>query len=418
MLFAILLLALISLSPGEDRHYVQNEETGFLESPPLPNQEVEAAPGPIKVAVQMEPEAFKYLQERSRIFMESHQVNVELINEYGKDAYSLFKEQLALHDAPDVMLLDNAWIQEFAVKGYLLPVESYFTGAAAGNSLSILQASSEWNGYVWAVPKEMDPYVFVYKPEMLDKLGFEAVPSSFEAWNKLDKAVKEHAAQTQTKLDLIQADFKDPYAFLTLLHRFGGTLTVKDAGQSAYLSDGDQGAVRYLESIRSGLKDAGQEAGDNALNEVSKGKSVLALVPYSLFSKYSGADLHAETPESPGTSGRLSVFGRSFAVSADTADTKTAGSWITAITEGAEQKGWFEHEGKLPALKSLYDASVGHTIAAWLPDSGGKNTLWTLPAGTNSGEALNMISGQAGTFLSGGISAETFIGQLTADLSP
>ncbi|GGA20694.1 ABC transporter substrate-binding protein [Paenibacillus physcomitrellae] len=417
VLFAILLLALISLSPGEDRAYVQDDETGFLESPPLPNQEVEEAPGHIRVAVQMEPEAFKLLQDRNRIFMEGHHVSVDLVNEYGKNTYDIFQKDLALHDAPDVLLVDNAWVREFAVNGYLLPVDSYFTGTAAGNSLSRLQSFSEWNGYIWAVPKDMDPYVLVYNPDILNGLGFEGLPAAPEDWGKLYKAVQDHKDKGDKPLKLLAADFDDAQSVVTLLHRFGANLSLKAGGKNAVLSEEDQSAIHLLESVRSGLSDLKEGSAAEGLQQVAKGAAAMALVPYSEFVTHPGLGLHAETPAGTGAASRMTLFGHSFVVTAETLDTETAGRWITAMTEAAEQKIWYEKAGELPALKSLYDASGEKAISPWLEASGDKDAFWSLPVAENTQEVLTLVSGHTGQFLQGKTTADTFMGQLAADLN-
>ncbi|ANS75131.1 hypothetical protein AWM70_11395 [Paenibacillus yonginensis] len=417
VLFAILLLALISLSPGEDRAYVQNEDPGFLESPPPPNREVEEAPGHIRVAVQLEPEAFKLLEDRTRIFMDSYHVSVDLVNEYGKDVYDLFRGDLALHDAPDVLLVDNAWIREFAVKGYLLPVDNYYSGAAAGNSLSTLQSFSEWNGYLWAIPKDMDPYVLVYNPETINKLGMNRLPETQAEWDKLYKAVKERGEPKTLKL--LSADLEDPQAVLALLHRFGANLSLKTGAPSAVLSEEDRAAIRLIESVRPGLSDLKEKGAGEGLEQVAKGQTVLALVPYSEFVAHPERGLHAETPGG-GTeaSNRITLLGHSFVVTAETIDTETAGRWITAMTEAAEQKLWYEKTGSLPALKSLYDATEENRISPWLEAAGDKNILWSLPVGENTQAVISLVSEHAVPFLRGQTTGDAFMNQLASDLKP
>lgn len=415
VLFAILLLGLISLSPSDNRNFLNKDDATFTESQPLPHLQEEKAPGHIKVAVQMEPGEFAKLQELSQTFAEEHHVSVELTNESGEDAYSLFGHMLALHDAPDVLLLDNNWVRSFAEQGYLLPADSYFSGSAIGNSLSGLQAFGEWNGYVWAVPKDLDPYVLVYNPQLLSQLGFNALPNTMNDWNRLYSSQMQ-AAVKGTVPFLLAGNFNDPASFLSLLRRMGGG-SLKDGLSQLDLTNGEKEALLLLEKARPQIynEPAPDKEQSGLWSKLDSGQTAIALVPYSQARTRPSAKLRIELPASLDAGMMLTGAGRSFVVSASSADPETADEWITAMTDVSQQKGWYELTGKLPALKSLYDAAASMEISAWLPEGGGgKGLVWSLPVESRMPELLKGISGLSASFLTGSLSREDFIKQYDA----
>nr|WP_237691082.1 extracellular solute-binding protein [Paenibacillus caui] len=367
----------------------------------------------------MEPDEFRLLQEQNELFIKSHHVTIDLVNEYGRDAHAVFGHELALHEAPDVMLLDNAWVREFAVKGYLLPADSYFSGAAAGNSLSALQTYSEWNGYVWAVPKDVDPYVLIYNPERLSALGYEGMPATLEDWSRLAKAAgQSQANQSQANRPgyFIAFDFSDPYSFLSLIRRMGGNGSKEETAGYA-LTDGEKGALLLLENIRASLYDASSGGKQETVwSMLGSGEAVMAVARYSEFRANPDPKLRIEMPSNLPSAQHMAGAGRSFAVFSGTGDPDTANEWIAAMTESAQQKSWYEATGKLPAFKPLYKASSSAEIAGWLPENSDKGLLWNMPLSENSASFLKLLSGLAASFLRGEMPREAFMLKYSAEM--
>ena len=376
VLFAILLIALISLSPGNNWSFIHDEVNNSTVSPPIVNHHEVKESAHLKVAVDLEPEAFHQLQQASARFALHHHVGVELVNEYGKDTYAEFSHQFVLHDAPDIMEIDNAWIQDFAVKGYLHPANSYYTGI--GNALSGLQAAGEWNGYAWSVPKDLDPYVLVYNSDVLDKLGFQALPEQDVDWIRLQELLRAPSID-EDKGYVIACDFSDPYVFLSLVHRLGTEHDTVDRG-AADISTGITSGIKLLNSLRASMYDFNNKENVNInWSSLDNGRVAAVLVKYSEYVIHGNSNWKVEFPNHLPVERQMAGAGSSYVVSSDSHETEAANEWISAMTESSEEQSWFQTTGKLPASKALYQLAEYTDINEWIPDEDGRGLLWNMP---------------------------------------
>lgn len=416
VLFAILLLGLISLSPSDNRLLINKEDTVITESEPEPFPDEEKAPGRLEIVVNMESDEFAKLQELSDQFAQNTGASIELVNKSSEDAYKVFERMLALHNAPDILMVDDHWIRSFAQQGYLLPTDSYYAGAAV-SSLSGLQAFSEWNGYLWAVPKDLDPYVLVYNPVILSGLGFETPPVTLDNWSRLFFAYLQTNAQQNSPV-LLAGHFEDPLAFLSLVRRMGGGALKEEGLSKLELSTGEKAALLLLEKARPYMLSSSAASPEALWDKLASGEVAAAVVRYSEARRHPSSILRTELPSSLPASLMMTGEGRSLAVSSSAADPKLANEWITAVTEVNEQKLWYETTGKLPAARSLYDTSESMEIAAFLPaDSSAKGLVWSLPAVSSLPDLLSQIAGLNSSFVNGMISRDTFIEQYAALLN-
>lgn len=218
VLFAILLLALINLSPSKQSTLIRNEEGIIPEPVSLPNPKEVQEPGHFRVAVQMNEGEFLRLQQWNYEYMNQFADQVELVNLPSGESYRDLLQQFELGESPDVLLLDNVWIRKFASSGYLLPAERYYSSPLSGEVLSVTLGQNEWNGYLWGVPFDTDPYVFAYNPALIKELGLDHPPQSADDWEKLLSSFKK-----QSRIpSLLAVDISEPYAALSLLWQFGG----------------------------------------------------------------------------------------------------------------------------------------------------------------------------------------------------
>lgn len=142
----------------------------------------------LRAAVSMKEEEFAVLQKLTSQYMEGHPgVSIKLENIPSRDAFVKLKKQSQLGEAPDIMLLDNAWVNELAALGFLLPVDEYFTTEQQAQMIPLLMNQMKWNGYIWGIPKDVDPYILAWnKKTAVDaKLG-EPPTTAAEliAWHK------------------------------------------------------------------------------------------------------------------------------------------------------------------------------------------------------------------------------------------
>ncbi|MBP1999200.1 ABC-type glycerol-3-phosphate transport system substrate-binding protein [Paenibacillus shirakamiensis] len=392
VLFAILLLALISLSPGEDSALIQPEDQGDTSFVSQPKQKMEEETGPIKVAVSLSPEEFERLKETNNTFMKEHHIQVDLMNIPVEQAYTTFKNRLALGDSPDVLLLDNSWIREFASKGFLLPSESYYSGQVGMDAIGSTLGQNEWNGYTWGIPKDLNPYTLVYNSKVLDSLGLKTMPHNTMEWSALLSKLKTN----KTVPYMLGMDPADPYAFISLFWRLGNMNANKDTDMFALSAEARQALVQ-IQDMKFYNKSLGDEDRESQLlAKLAQREMLFAIVPRSTIISNPSRELIIELPEG----GHLLWFeGRSYSVAAQTPYAKTANNWITAITSPSIQLQAFTEEGRLPTLKTLYTNADVANLREWGANFQIVTKTAYLPVHENVHSWLEQLSGLVSPFL-------------------
>lgn len=86
-------------------------------------------------------------------------------------------EQVAVGTAPDISLLDSAWVAEFADLGYLWPLDDVVPHWEARHAHRLVEASLHANRYknrLMAVPANVDVTVLWYRKDWLEEEGLKA----------------------------------------------------------------------------------------------------------------------------------------------------------------------------------------------------------------------------------------------------
>jgi maltose-binding protein MalE len=194
----------------------------------------------LKVTVSMQPKEYALLEKQSLEYTSTHDdIKVELNN--VTDAYAVLKKANQLGDAPDLMLLDNHWVNEFAALGFLHPMDEFFTGEQQSQGITSLLSQVKWNGYLWAIPKDVDPYILVWNIKTAEANKWPHAPESIDElllWNKTMMHPEEGKYG-------IYYDQNDPYAFLSLLTTLGDDTT----GQSFLSKANDPLTIKKIESF-------------------------------------------------------------------------------------------------------------------------------------------------------------------------
>ncbi|WP_178023136.1 ABC transporter substrate-binding protein [uncultured Paenibacillus sp.] len=412
VLFAILLLALINLSPSEEMTRVRPEDRGEAQPVTPPEAQTLQETGHIQVAVQMNESDFRRLEEMNRQFTVNHPLEVDLVNVPVEESYASFQRQLMkLGESPDILLLDNVWIRRFAADGYLLPTEGYYSGSLSGEVLSASLIPNEWNGYVWGVPLDVDPYVLVYDATKLKQLGLERPPASADDWNALFSAFKKQHSQPY----LLGLDYRDPYAAATLLWQIGGGWKPGGAEPFFALKDNMQLSVQQLELIQPGLLDSGASGADS-WSKLNGGQLAMMIAPASEAQKHAHPQMKVWMPEVQPNVATAWIQGRSYAVSSQTDNAEAAGLWISEMTSAFNQVRWQESSGHLPVQKTIYYEAAQNELPNWIPASLAAGSGAALPASPSLPGQLEAFAPLTYDYLSGAITAKQYRSRL-AELS-
>ncbi|SDE77649.1 arabinogalactan oligomer / maltooligosaccharide transport system substrate-binding protein [Fontibacillus panacisegetis] len=412
LLFAILLLALINLSPSENSTLIRQNNPRENEPEVLPNQVTVQDRGHIKVAVQLPDNEFVRLQHMTKQFMEDHPVEVELMNMPANEDYHELMRQLELGESPDVLLLDNTWVRNFAVDGYLMPAENYYSGALAGEVLSASLAQNEWNGYVWGVPFDVDPYVWVYNRSRFNSVMGSEFPVTKNEWaNLIEKYTQ---SSEPLPADFLAFDFTDPYASMSLIWQLGGQVKQNSSASPFEQNENIDYAVQQLDKLRSHLINLNEESETSGgiWDKLNQGEIAAALVRYTEVSKnysswmkiiFAGPDDVKET---------MWVSGRSYVVSARSGNKEAAGLWITEMTTQIKQRQWIEVTDHLPVFKNMYYQASRNGLPDDIPVSLINGKKSSIPVGAALPSQMKLFSELSNTFYNGGFSSNQFLSEI------
>ncbi|RKP55251.1 extracellular solute-binding protein [Cohnella endophytica] len=333
---------------------------------PIPEEETHATVEPadireisyLKIEVAMDPAEFNEIKNENARFVQANpDITVELTRVDPGQAYSEYKQSSEMKDSMDIMLLNNEWVKEFASSGYLLPADAAFVGKALAEQFDALTAPLKWNGYLWGVPLDMDPYVLVWNMKLLREwLGEDVVlPLTVEQWS----VAAEKSEQSAVPASWLAIDGSEPFALLAWLENAGGHRSDELLEKAGKPWEGApfELPLSLLERHRASIRSVET---DEAFGLMKEGTTLVAVVPYStaadeLADSRSGID----SLELDHQSWRLPWIwprGRSFVISADSDNEEAAYRWIAGMTGEQAQLDRLEQRNRLPVFRSFYDS--------------------------------------------------------------
>lgn len=435
LVFVMLFLSVLLLSPWASAPSPsmsdRTEATGETPSPslsltPAEMPEAPVKPVKLKVAAALPPAEFTALRLQSEEQASKLPgITVEYQRIEPDDAYDAYLGASRIGEAADVMLLENEWVKTFAVSGYLIPADSAFVGEALSEQFEALIAPLKWNGYLWGVPRDYDPYVIVWNvplwKSLVDSTELKS-PQSVEEWEQLATRTTEQFPQ----LRWLAISSSDPFALLTWLQTAGGTsVALDEADAVAWQDTPSTEALALLERERSGV--AFVNDSNHMAAVFSEGSVLAALMPYSDAQALAAKPLaeqpaelvfdHVTWQHSP-----VWPRGRSFVISSRTASEEAARRWISVMTESALQRENHASFGKLPVYRSLYADLDPSGLSTLIPsDEEAANAFPYRPQSDNGPDLpdrLQRIGALWSEFASGGVDTASWAqrwGQTLAD---
>jgi ABC-type glycerol-3-phosphate transport system substrate-binding protein len=363
LVFLLLCMMILILSPWADAPspmnsvaIVPDEMEAAASAEPVMTREI----AELSVEVAMGELEYRSLVAQNEEFMLDHpDILIELQRINPKQAYSTYKTSSQLEQAADIMLISNEWVIEFASSGYLLPADAAFAGKALAEQFDALAAPLKWNGYLWGVPRDMDPYVLVWNQDMLHEwLGEDiALPLAIEQWT----ALTEKSALLEGAVSWLAIDREDPLAFMAWLENVASERSdgIWDEDNKPWNGSLFEQALSLLEQNRAGLQLIGSTV--EAARALNEGTVLAAVIPYSEAAALVEQPRSAPLPKLviDHYSWKLPFVwprGNSYVISSNTKAEEAAYTWISEMTKDQMQLRIMEREGKLPVYRSLYDS--------------------------------------------------------------
>ncbi|WP_454192101.1 hypothetical protein [Paenibacillus sp. Marseille-Q7038] len=344
ILFVVLLLSLTILSPSldlvQDQKKEERDDVTDIFSVPAP--ETTHKNKPLSVLVSMEEEEYKIFQRFAMNIAKEIDMEINITNIELADFYSTFKETFIMGESPDTLLIDNRYIKWYAKKGYARPMTGGDGNIAAGDSFDSVLRAGEWNGYLWSIPMDIDPYVYTeYRNEETSKEPLQSTSTRDEWISRLTEW-----GERLNKPFYFNGE--DPMAYASWLTFLG---VYSEVSHVFRLNEGQEEdriqKIRAIQTLFSYIKTerynlssvrADFQAGIITLSE-------LIPVHREELSSYINNDVKSQS---------LAVKGRSFILSPKSTQKEATVEFLTKLTSPKSAKTWFTLSGKLPVYSTLY----------------------------------------------------------------
>jgi ABC-type glycerol-3-phosphate transport system substrate-binding protein len=258
----------------------------------------------------------------------------------GKSYYETLKKQAQLKGMTDITLLDTNWVEEFAALGYLEAMDDLYIEVPAEKYVASTLLPLRWNGFYWGAPFDFDPYITVYRTEILKKYNLKLPDGQLDSW--IIQLMTMNRPENQ-KAEPIFVNANDPYQLL-VLDREVLKETIKRQG-----SGSTQLEIRIPRSIPT----------TQLWGDFKAGRWVYMISSLSEALKHASPDAPmtiTTIPQKPSVINREGLLfeGRSFAISGHTPYRDDAMKWVKYISNKDVQAAWYESTHQLPSIIESY----------------------------------------------------------------
>lgn len=371
----------------------------------------------LKLAVSVPPKEFQLLSQLKDQFEVSHPgVLIRLENIPNETAYVKLKKMAQLGEAPDIMLLDNEWVGEFAALGYLLPVDPMMTADMQSQQMEQAIVQVKWNGYIWAVPKDLDAYVMVYNAKKLTEMGMDKPPSQAEELIALHKQV--HKPE-EGKYG-VYFNMNNGRTFASFARMIGGAYA-ESAAVPVKLNEPNvlTAFESFLYTVTDGAKEEAKPLVKSFPSEsvswkpwdmLAQGKAAAYMTTFSDWRQNDSPSFAMSKLPLPGGADAWKgawLTGSSFAIYARSALSKEAFELIRELVSPAAALRFWSAAGVLPAQSSVYTAGIKNDPAMKMI-AGSIDMDASLPAFPQRMKQMSVLEEQLASLRNGEQSLKTF----------
>ncbi|MCF2939335.1 extracellular solute-binding protein [Paenibacillus alkaliterrae] len=306
----------------------------------------------IHVNVSLPADQFHQLVQANQNFMMKYSyIQVLLTNEASASkAYELWTRQSQQGIAADVMLLDNGFVKPFAVHGFLQSADSLITGDSLSDHMPGLLDPLKWNGYLWGMPRDVNPYIVVWNGSLLKKAGLQDPPTDWSAYQAAAAKAIEIDPGTRI-LNWSIGDLKQQLGWLAAFQSEHSNLI-----NMRHFNEIQMEQLRWLQTMENHISLIKTEAADELNEAFLENKLLAAVLPWNTYEKLS------ESVRKELIVDRDHIYypwlnGRSYVISSNSKAEEEAMLWIGEMTDVHHQQLNYERFGQLPVSASLYTSN-------------------------------------------------------------
>lgn len=198
------------------------------------------------------PQQEEILNEMAAKFEEENPgVTVKIVNVGWGEAYSLFQRQVVAGEAPDLVMLQGPWANEYMNLGALVPVDDYVSEEVLNNFIeSGFDSVRNDDGKVYGIPWDGSIWGFFYRTDLFEEAGLdpEQPPKN---WDELLEYAKKLTDGDQYGLVFPASGWEPDDYFLPFMWQAGNEV-VKPEGDQWKSSISDESgleAAKYVSDL-------------------------------------------------------------------------------------------------------------------------------------------------------------------------
>jgi hypothetical protein len=333
----------------------------------------------LQVVVYGSAEESEWMMEEAQIYTERHPyLRIEWITWPDTVDFETVIRHIRYDVQADLYLLDNVWVQGLAAKGLLEPVAA----SGQGSMDPAVRQLLEWNGFAWAVPYYIEPYVVVWNRNaepIADENGLvrfdqlrETLVSRMDRWMESREASRMDSREGDMTGDRPEEDRAEPESsgYEWELADWSVYFDMYDPISAIYaMREEDEFTARLMEQA-AGMSPAwkpGQYFAPprESWEHLKDGRIAAMIVPVTHYVRQRDARLGASPlldDRSIGEGGQMWSRGKSFAIRADSSRKEAARQLVD----------WLAASGvpnALPGLPPHMADGSGNSWTMWLsPD--------------------------------------------------
>lgn len=189
------------------------------------------------------------LNEMAQKFSEQNPgVTVKVVNVGWGEAYSMFQRQVAVGQAPDLVMLTGQWANEYQKLDAFAPVNDYVSQGTLDQFLdSGFDAVRGEDGKVYGVPWDGSIWSFFYRTDLFEQAGLDP-KNPPKTWDELLSYAKKLTKGDQYGLAFPAAGWEPDDYFLPFMWQAGNNIAEKkgDKWQSVIADDSGLKAAQFV----------------------------------------------------------------------------------------------------------------------------------------------------------------------------
>ena len=153
-------------------------------------------------------------------------VKIVIVNVGWGEAYAQFQNQVAVGQAPDIVMLASQWSAEYTALGAFVPIDEYITQDVLDMFLPSGFDAVRGNGHVYGLPWDGSIWGFFYRKDLFQEAGLnpDAPPTN---WDELLEYGKALTSGDRYGLAFPAAGWEPDDYFLPFLWQAGNDIVVK-----------------------------------------------------------------------------------------------------------------------------------------------------------------------------------------------